>query len=175
MTIDEIKRRLVFAMDLAEPTDDWLEQAEKRLYAYANARMQRRIYDVSTVGARVRTAREVIGLTQPQLAARLGVHPLEISKWERGKGALPAKRLPGLCACVGVSKAWMLGESTEGGPRVPERVMRRQFIPGWREKSANEKLKFQRKAELQRLRGLRPQKPTSYEDVEPMSSAGSEP
>lgn len=32
----------------------------------------------------IRAIRDRLGLTQPQLAQLLGVHPLTVSKWERG-------------------------------------------------------------------------------------------
>ncbi len=34
--------------------------------------------------AEIRTIRDRLGLTQPQLAQLLGVHALTVSKWERG-------------------------------------------------------------------------------------------
>ncbi len=161
--IAEIKRRLVWAMNLSEPTDDWVEEAERRLYAHENMRSKRKIYDVDTLGARIRTAREVLGITQHQLAARLRLRPFTISAGERGARDLPAEKLLALCASLAVKKAWLLGESTEGGPAIPERVMRKQFIPGWREQNATKKRKHWYRCELERLRGLRPPKPVSSE------------
>ncbi len=35
-------------------------------------------------GSETRAIRDQLGLTQPQLAQLLGVHPLTVSKWERG-------------------------------------------------------------------------------------------
>ena len=36
------------------------------------------------MGARLRTARRSVGLTQKQLAAELGVETITVSRWERG-------------------------------------------------------------------------------------------
>jgi DNA-binding transcriptional regulator YiaG len=33
--------------------------------------------------------RKRLGLTQPALAARVGVHPMTVSKWERGAQPIP--------------------------------------------------------------------------------------
>ncbi len=43
----------------------------------------------------VRRIRKKLGLSQAKLAARLGVHPLTVSKWERGVHPVPpmAERL----------------------------------------------------------------------------------
>jgi DNA-binding transcriptional regulator YiaG len=34
-------------------------------------------------------ARDALGLTQTAMAQRLGVHPMTVSKWERGLAAIP--------------------------------------------------------------------------------------
>ena len=36
-----------------------------------------------------KSGRSVIGLTQTELARRLGVHPLTVSRWERGFVSIP--------------------------------------------------------------------------------------
>jgi hypothetical protein len=43
---------------------------------------------VNIAPAQIRLLREVLGLTQQQLALMLGVHPMTVSRWERGS-ALP--------------------------------------------------------------------------------------
>lgn len=40
--------------------------------------------------AELRATRARLGLTQPALAALLGVHPLTVSQWETGRRAIPA-------------------------------------------------------------------------------------
>jgi len=37
----------------------------------------------------IKQARSQLKLTQPALAAELGVHPISVSRWERGKVAIP--------------------------------------------------------------------------------------
>lgn len=156
-TLEEMRRRLEFAMDTG-PRDDWFEEAERRLYADQNKRANKRMYDVSTVGARIRTGREIVGLTQKQLASRLGVHPWWVSNWERGTRDLHAAKLQGLCLIIACSQAWLLGESEEGGPPVPLRQLRKPHRPGWAHESNLTKQRARAKAELDRLRGLRPPK-----------------
>lgn len=40
-------------------------------------------------GSEVRRLREALGVTQPELAEELGVHPITISRWERDKARVP--------------------------------------------------------------------------------------
>jgi transcriptional regulator with XRE-family HTH domain len=49
--------------------------------------------DTGGVGARLRTARRSAGLTQRQLAEKLGVESITVSRWERG---VTTPSLPGL-------------------------------------------------------------------------------
>lgn len=37
----------------------------------------------------MKAARARLGLTQPQLAAELGVHAMTVSKWETGQRSIP--------------------------------------------------------------------------------------
>jgi transcriptional regulator with XRE-family HTH domain len=39
-------------------------------------------------GSEMRRLREKLGLKQTELAQRLGVHPMTVSRWERGIGAI---------------------------------------------------------------------------------------
>lgn len=38
-----------------------------------------------TVGRRIRVARGALGLTQKDLAFRVGIDPMSVSRWERGR------------------------------------------------------------------------------------------
>jgi transcriptional regulator with XRE-family HTH domain len=40
-------------------------------------------------GSEMRGHREMLGLKQTELAERLGVHPMTVSRWERGAVAIP--------------------------------------------------------------------------------------
>lgn len=117
-------------MDL-QPADDWVDQAERRLRAYANLQRRKKLYDISTVGTRIQTAREVMGMSRHQLAARLGVLGVNVHNWEKGKANLPARHLPGLCASCGVTQAWLTMESDQGGPPLPYEVIRRPKDPSF--------------------------------------------
>ena len=162
MTADEIRARIVAALFLeTEAGDWWLEEAVRRLEVYQSRVLHKRIYDVSTVGARIRTAREIVGLTQHQLAARIGAHPWRVSDWERGNQDLPIKHLLGLCYALGVRREWLLGDSDEGGPPMPNGIIRKATIPNWSHRSRMQQKKDRAKAELERLRGLRAPKKTS--------------
>jgi len=123
MTDDEVKRRLCLAMRYDE--DDWLDRAEHLLDGEWRQRQRRRIVDVTTVGGRIRAAREAMGLSQEQLSIRLGVPPIRISDWERGKRDLPVEMLVRLSAIVRpvTTRAWLVMESDEGAPQVPLDVL----------------------------------------------------
>lgn len=158
LTVDEIRARLEEAMR-SGPLPDWLDEACARLAAEERRKERQRVYDVSTVGARIRTAREVRGYTQKQLAARIKMFPLELAGAERGTKDLRAKFVPRLCTALGVAAAWLLMESDEGGPPVPSHLQVKLKRIGWAEASAKAKHKQIARAELERCRGLRPPKP----------------
>lgn len=64
------------------------------------------------VGARIRAQRCKLALTQRELAAKVGVAPLEISRWERGVNRPRAHSLKPLAQALGVGIDWLF----EGGP-----------------------------------------------------------
>ena len=59
-------------------------------------------------GALIRRLRRELGLTQLQLAGRLGVSDKAVSKWERGLGSPEVSTLPRLSQVLGVDLARML-------------------------------------------------------------------
>lgn len=146
--------------------DWWAEEAVRMILGYRAHVEKRRIYDVSSFGARVRTAREIVGLTQHQLARRLAGKTLPdgrrkpivgwtVSAWERGRHGMPATHLPGLAMALGVSVAWLLGDSDQGAPPMPGGLLRRQRLVDWSHASMRVKKRAQARAELERMRGLR--------------------
>ena len=155
LTIEEIRRRLEEAMETG-PLPDWLDEACARLVAHRRMRTKERIYDVSTVGARIRTARESVGYTQKQLANRCGIWPPEMSAIENGKRDLEARFIRRLANALRITEAWMLMESDEGGPPIPERLLVKVKRVGWNQMSAKAKHKQIARAELERCKGLRP-------------------
>lgn len=161
MTAEQIRARIEAALFLDEPAGDWwLDEAVRRLEAYQGFLQHKRVYDVSCFGARLRTARQIHGITQPRLAKLIGVHGFAISDWELGKQDMPVKHLRPICTALRVSEDWLLGDSTEGGPPTPLGIQRRQAIPNYPYLSQQRKKKDRARAELERLRGLRPPKGT---------------
>ncbi len=161
-TLEEAKARLLEAMGPKVPADApwWFDEVLRRIWAHRGLVERHRTYDISTPGARIRTAREIAGWTQRQLAARAGkAYHQTLGAIERGEMDCPAAYFEKLCRVLRVSPAWVLGESEEGGPPCPEHaVMRRQFYPDWLRESRDYKDRVKAKAELERLRGLRPPK-----------------
>lgn len=54
------------------------------------------------IGARIRERRRLLGLSQQQLAERIGVTYPQAYKYERGTNRVPAARLPVIAAVLGV-------------------------------------------------------------------------
>lgn len=68
----------------------------------------------------LKVARQRLGLTQSDIAERLGVSVAQVSRWENGKDNIPSSRLPAIAAAYQSS----IGELFDGGnddpPYVPE-------------------------------------------------------
>ncbi len=62
------------------------------------------------VGARIRMIRKLLGLTQEQLAQRIGVTKQAITTYETGRREAGYRNLIGLSRTLGVSVDWLLGE-----------------------------------------------------------------
>ncbi len=121
--LEEVRARLCRAM--RHHGDDWLDRAEHLLDGEWRQRQRRTVYDVTSVGGRIRAAREALGLSQEQLAIRLGIKQVRVSEWERGKANLDATmfvRLAGALSRV-TTRAWLLMETDEGAPNVPLDVL----------------------------------------------------
>ncbi len=74
--------------------------------------------DAATFGDRLAGAREASGLTQKDLANKLGVKPSVISNWENDIKEPRANRLQMMSGILGVSLTWLLtGEGD--GPDAP--------------------------------------------------------
>ncbi len=163
LTLEDVRARIIDALafepQIAADEDWWVSEAARVILAYRAWQGGRRVYDVSTVGKRIRTAREVVGLSQAQFAQRLGVRQEQLSRWERGARDIPADVFSRVCLSLGVQEAWALGDSEEGGPPVPKGVLRKQRLPNWRKADQTARLKATARAERERLQGLRPPKP----------------
>lgn len=63
-------------------------------------------------GSLVKQKRKALGLTQSQLAEKLGVSDKTVSKWETGRGFPDVSFLPALTETLGLSpQEWMQGEA----------------------------------------------------------------
>lgn len=70
--------------------------------------------DAATFGDRMAAAREVTGLSQRDLAARLGVKDKTIKAWENDTAEPRANKLQLLAGVLNVSMRWMLTGEGEG-------------------------------------------------------------
>lgn len=85
--------------------------------------------DQATLGDRIAAAREAAGLTQAELAQRLGVRRPTLRDWEDDRAEPRANRLQMLAGCLGVSLRWLMtGEgddpplATGASPVLPAAV-----------------------------------------------------
>jgi transcriptional regulator with XRE-family HTH domain len=74
------------------------------------------------VARRLRTAREMAGLSQGQVARMLQIHRPSVSEAEAGRRRVPAEELSELAKIYGVSVNWLSGFGEDkldpGNPRV---------------------------------------------------------
>lgn len=70
--------------------------------------------EIATFGDRVAAAREVVGLSQAQLARRLGVKLATIEAWESDRSEPRANRLQMLAGLLNVSIMWLMTGEGEG-------------------------------------------------------------
>ncbi|CRK74442.1 helix-turn-helix domain-containing protein [Nereida ignava] len=70
--------------------------------------------DTSTFGDRLAGAREAAGMTQAQLAKRLGVKLSTMQSWEEDLSEPRANRLTMMAGIIGVSFSWLLNGEGEG-------------------------------------------------------------
>lgn len=67
----------------------------------------------ATVAGNIRAARDVAGLRQRDLAERLDVDPMLVSKWERGVHTPGAKHFAALALALGQPIAWFYTDHEE--------------------------------------------------------------
>ena len=82
--------------DVTQQNDDWFSE------------------DTSTFGDRLAGAREAAGMTQAQLAKRLGVKLTTMQSWEEDLSEPRANRLTMMAGIIGVSFSWLLNGEGEG-------------------------------------------------------------
>jgi transcriptional regulator with XRE-family HTH domain len=66
------------------------------------------------IGARLRTRRRQLGLSQNDLAERLGVSFQQVQKYERGANRVAASTLLTAAQMLGTSVSWLVGEEATG-------------------------------------------------------------
>ena len=66
------------------------------------------------IGARMRTRRRQLGLSQSDLAERLGVSFQQVQKYERGANRVAASTLLAAAQALGTSISWLVGEEVSG-------------------------------------------------------------
>jgi len=76
-------------------------RAEKPLKDRYSKALYRR--HLQAIGAQIRQKRQKSGLTQPELAQKLGVRVETIQNWESGRTIPPLAYLPGLAEFLGCS------------------------------------------------------------------------
>ena len=92
-----------------------------------------------TLSEKIQACRKRAGLSQEQLAERLGVSRQAVSKWETGEAAPELGKFAALCSELNVSADWLLSdagpeppreEGAAGGPSsgTPDRLER---LPGF--------------------------------------------
>lgn len=70
------------------------------------------------MGQRIRDRRQVLGLSQRELAARLGITFQAIQRWERGETFPRKETLPQLLAILQVGADWLVGTPSPAGPDI---------------------------------------------------------
>ncbi|MCO8146150.1 helix-turn-helix domain-containing protein [Rhodovulum tesquicola] len=75
--------------------------------------------ETATFGDRLSGAREALGMTQTELAKRLGVRLATLTAWEEDRAEPRANRLQMLAGVLNVSMMWLLngqGDGLDGPP-----------------------------------------------------------
>ena len=70
--------------------------------------------DMATFGDRLAAAREYSGMTQSEMAKRLGVKPGTLRNWEQDLSEPRANRLSMMAGLLNVSIMWLLNAEGEG-------------------------------------------------------------
>jgi transcriptional regulator with XRE-family HTH domain len=81
------------------------------------------------IGARMRTRRRQLGLSQTSLADQLGVSFQQVQKYERGANRIAASTLVAAAQALDVTVAWLVGEEG-GGSGDDDEVFRALARPG---------------------------------------------
>jgi transcriptional regulator with XRE-family HTH domain len=83
--------------------------------------------DAATFGDRVAAARDAAGLSQKELARRLGVRVSTVRGWEDDRSEPRANRLSMMAGLLNVSMMWLINGEGAGLPPPDEDVMPRDM------------------------------------------------
>jgi len=75
--------------------------------------------EAATFGDRLALAREAQGLSQQQLARRLGLRVQTIQNWEADRSEPRANKLQMLAGFLNISMVWLMTGEGEGFPMLP--------------------------------------------------------
>jgi transcriptional regulator with XRE-family HTH domain len=64
----------------------------------------------TAIGARLRARRRQLGMSQSELAERLGVSFQQVQKYEQGSNRVAASTLAAAAAALNTTTAWLVGE-----------------------------------------------------------------
>ncbi len=73
-------------------------------------------WDPLLTGRRIAERRRAMGLTQEELAARLGISAQQVSEHERGRRRIPGPRLAEIARVLNTSVAYLVGETDDPSP-----------------------------------------------------------
>lgn len=76
--------------------------------------------DVATLGDRLARARDSAGMSQAQLARRLGVKVAAVRNWESDRSEPRANRLQMLSGLLGVSFVWLMTGTSQDDATTPD-------------------------------------------------------
>jgi transcriptional regulator with XRE-family HTH domain len=78
------------------------------------------------IGSRIRIRRRQLGVSQVDLAEKLGVAYQQVQKYEQGANRVPASRLPDVAGALGVHIGYFYGQDDvaagRGGAAVPSSI-----------------------------------------------------
>ena len=77
--------------------------------------------DQVKIGSFIKEIRKEKGLTQEQLAEKLGVSQKSVSRWETGKTMPDYSLLPNICETLEINVAELLGAEKIAGDSVPKK------------------------------------------------------
>ena len=94
--------------------------------------------ELMQIGLRLSNCRQNKNMTQEELAARLGITPQAVSKWERGMSLPDISMLADLAGILEVSADWLLGLCEEPEPKMAETNPAGVFAPDFIQKTQSE-------------------------------------